>query len=549
MPAATLANFILYLLHVAALVAVGIGLPRLFGLPARARLLHYRVVLVLALALPLVPPVALPAAAPLPAGAGGMGLITPALSLSTLTLPSPAAVAIGSWLSGAARWAGPLVLAAVLAGLGMRLAWLAGRFRRLRRLRRRAARLAPRPAAVADAVALVGADADIRLSPDISAPVNFGARRPTVLLPTTVRAYPDEEQRAIACHELIHVRRHDWLRILGDEILRALFWFHPAIWWLLDEIHLAREEVVDQEVVEITGNRRPYLEALVKLARPAARPALRPAASILGRAKLERRVALLLEEVQMSKTRLVTVLAVSVSGLVAAAAFAVWTLPLEAASRGTGAPGAPSIASPAVGGVAATFATQEKPGGEALPRLRPEQTKVLSRVEPVFTPEAKASGAKGVVIVEATIDTAGRVTAAKVLRSRGAAVDNAVLEAVRQWTFEPPERESAVVLTVRFDPEPRDPPEHRLRPEQTKVLSRVEPVYTPEGRASGVRGVVILEVRLDPAGNVTDAKVLRSRGAAVDRAIVEAVRQWKFEPRGREGTAVVTVRFDPGSGL
>jgi len=348
---------------------------------------------------------------------------------------------------------------------------------------------------------------------------------------------------------LIHVRRQDWLRILGDEIVRAAFWFHPAIWWLLDEIHLAREELVDQEVVEITGNRRPYLEALVKLARPATRPALRPASSILGRAKLERRVALLLKEVHMSKTRLVGGLVACGTALVVAAAFAMWSLPLDAAATGVYGPSAPSVGSHAVDGIAAGT-TQEKPSGLALPRLRPEQTKILSRVAPVYPPEAKASGVKGVVIAEASIDTAGNVTAVKVLRSRGAAVDRAVVEAVGQWKFEPPAVESAALVTVQFDPATaatasRRPPENRLSPEQTKVLSRVEPAYPPEAKASGVKGVVIVEATIDTAGNVTAAKVLRSRGAAVDRAVIEAVRQWKFEPPGKEGTAVVTVAFDP----
>jgi len=354
-------------------------------------------------------------------------------------------------VSGAVRWAGPLVLAAIIAGFAIRLLWLATGFRRLRRLRSRAVRFEPRPTPVVDAVALAAADADIRLSPEIAAPVNFGARRPTVLLPTPVLAYPDEEQRAVACHELIHVRRHDWLRTVGDEILRAVFWFHPAIWWLLDEIHLAREQVVDQEVVAITGTRRPYLEALVKLARPAARPVLRPASSILGRAQLEARVALLLKEVRMSKTRLVGGLVASTSALLAAAALAMWTLPLHAAPIDMRTSGAPAIDLPAPD-AAETGTIEQKPGAEALPRLSPAQTKILSRVDPVYPSEAKASGVKGVVIVEARIDTAGNVTDVKVLRSRGAVVDRAVVEAVRLWKFEPPATESAVVLTVRFDP-------------------------------------------------------------------------------------------------
>ena len=56
-------------------------------------------------------------------------------------------------------------------------------------------------------------------------------------------------QEAILCHELLHVRARDWLFTVAEELVRAIFWFHPAIWWLLGEISLAREQVVDREVV------------------------------------------------------------------------------------------------------------------------------------------------------------------------------------------------------------------------------------------------------------------------------------------------------------
>ncbi len=538
MPAITLANFVVYLLHVAALVAIGVGLPRAFALLApRARLFHYRVVLVVALVLPLVS-----AGAP-PAGSVSPAWVHAIESAATGAQPASVPSAPAAFSSMLARSTGLLVLGAIVAGLVARLVWLAVGFRRLRRLRRGAPCLEPRPIPVIDAVVLAAADADIRLSPEIACPVNFGARRPTVLLPTTLRTYPDDEQRAVMCHELIHVRRHDWLRAVGDEIVRALFWFHPAIWWLLDEIHLAREQAVDLEVVEITGTRRPYLEALVKLARPAARPALRPASSILGRAQLAPRVALLLKEVRMSKKRVVGGAVASTSALLVAAALAVWAMPLQAAPTEMRAPSGRTVHLPGLAAASAAT-TQQKAGAGTLPRLSPAQTKIVSRVAPVYPPEAKTQGLRGVVILEARIDTAGNVIDARVLRSRGEIVDRAVLDAVRQWKFKPPATESLATLTVVFNPETvgRTP---RMSPEEAKVLSRVEPVYSPEARSHGLKGVVIVEVGIDTAGNVTDAKVLRSRGAAVDQAVLDAVRQWKFEPPAKESRAVVTVPFNP----
>jgi beta-lactamase regulating signal transducer with metallopeptidase domain len=340
MPLPTLANFVVYVLQVAAIAAAGVAVAGVFGLAApRARLLHFRIVLVVAVTLPLVWSAVARPAAPTPAWLRAFGPVArPPLSASEPVTGVAAGEARVPPVPALPYLAGPMVLAAFGVGLAARAAWVAAGFRRLRRLRLGASRLEPRPAPVREAVALAAADADIRLSPDVACPVSFGDRRATVLLPAAINEYPDDEQRAVTCHELIHVRRHDWMRAVGDETVRAVFWFHPAIWWLLDAIELAREQVVDQEVVALIGRRRPYLEALVKLARPVSRPALRPVASFLAREHLAQRVALLLKETGMSKMRLIGGLAASTSSVLAVAAVVVWALPLQAAGRAEGAP-------------------------------------------------------------------------------------------------------------------------------------------------------------------------------------------------------------------
>ena len=60
----------------------------------------------------------------------------------------------------------------------------------------------------------------------------------------------------------------------------------------------------------------------------------------------------------------------------------------------------------------------------------------IKNVPPVYPEDALASRTQGVVIIEATIDTGGRVSAARVLRSLPM-LDQAALDAVRQWEFEP----------------------------------------------------------------------------------------------------------------
>jgi protein TonB len=64
---------------------------------------------------------------------------------------------------------------------------------------------------------------------------------------------------------------------------------------------------------------------------------------------------------------------------------------------------------------------------------QPSKTK---HVPPIYPPMAKAAGVEGVVIIETLIDPKGRVQEARVLRSI-ALLDQAALDAVKQWEFVP----------------------------------------------------------------------------------------------------------------
>jgi protein TonB len=60
----------------------------------------------------------------------------------------------------------------------------------------------------------------------------------------------------------------------------------------------------------------------------------------------------------------------------------------------------------------------------------------LVDVKPVYPDEARRANVQGVVIIEIVIDTQGRVHDARILRSIPG-LDDAALEAVRQWEFTP----------------------------------------------------------------------------------------------------------------
>lgn len=86
-------------------------------------------------------------------------------------------------------------------------------------------------------------------------------------------------------------------------------------------------------------------------------------------------------------------------------------------------------------------------------------------------------------------------------------------------------------------------------------LVRVDPDYPARAKQQGIRGYVEVEFTISPVGTVVNEKILRSKPPRVfDRASLQAVRRWKYNPMIKGGVAVarhgVQVRFDfdPGSG-
>jgi protein TonB len=76
------------------------------------------------------------------------------------------------------------------------------------------------------------------------------------------------------------------------------------------------------------------------------------------------------------------------------------------------------------------------------------------------------------------------------------------------------------------------------------VLYKVHPEYPSIAQAAMLEGIVILEATVDGDGRVESVRVLRSKGVLLDRAAVDAVKQWRYSPlifHGRPHPFILTV--------
>ena len=74
--------------------------------------------------------------------------------------------------------------------------------------------------------------------------------------------------------------------------------------------------------------------------------------------------------------------------------------------------------------------------------------KVLHRVEPRYTREARANGIQGTVLIEVTVDETGTPDKVSILSPIGFGLDSRAMDAVRQWSFRPGMKEGKPVRSV-----------------------------------------------------------------------------------------------------
>jgi hypothetical protein len=100
----------------------------------------------------------------------------------------------------------------------------------------------------------------------VRVPAAIGFWKRTIVLPAwALRELPAQDLNVILLHEFAHLRRwDDWTNLI-QKIVRALFFFHPAVWWIEKRISVEREMACDDAVLAETANPHGYAACLVSL--------------------------------------------------------------------------------------------------------------------------------------------------------------------------------------------------------------------------------------------------------------------------------------------
>ena len=102
----------------------------------------------------------------------------------------------------------------------------------------------------------------------VQVPAVMGWLRPVILLPASaLTGLTALQLDALLAHELAHVRRYDYLVNLVQSVIETLLFYHPAVWWVSQQVREEREHCCDDLAVAVCGDAHLYATALVGMER------------------------------------------------------------------------------------------------------------------------------------------------------------------------------------------------------------------------------------------------------------------------------------------
>jgi bla regulator protein BlaR1 len=109
-------------------------------------------------------------------------------------------------------------------------------------------------------------NARVLWSPEIATPFCWQLHSPVIVLPETLRSFPDAELDAVLRHELAHLKAQHPLRLFLQRLLEIGFWFHPLVWWSSREASVQRELASDLMANHSASQAATFLRGMVRLA-------------------------------------------------------------------------------------------------------------------------------------------------------------------------------------------------------------------------------------------------------------------------------------------
>lgn len=302
----------------------------------------------------------------------------------------------------------------------------------------------------------LGSSVKVVTGSEIHSPLTIGYFSPVIFLPETFRQLSTDRLIPVIAHEMAHIQRKDLITISIQVVLNILYFFHPFMRVVNQQLDLNRERICDEMAVQALGlNRRQYgRELLAHL-----EASLKPQANIaftggmfLNRKNIIKRFEYLVNEENgiMSKLKISQKIII---GLILSMMVLLSCSDIDTSEKQSEL----SLASPtemAKEGSFVEYASPPEPIGGFI-----EIQKAVKYPE-----SAREAGIEGTVIVQVTIDESGHAINATVLQGvPDSGLNEAAIDALNSIRWQPAKQadDNPVAVTVSV------PISFRLNPESS----------------------------------------------------------------------------------
>ncbi|MBM3738497.1 MAG: M56 family metallopeptidase [Acidobacteria bacterium] len=242
---------------------------------------------------------------------------------------------------------------------------------------------------------------ELRTAPSQAMPFTWGLLRPVIVAPGGTA--PE-----VVLHELAHAARKDHWWLIVSQLACAVYWFHPGVWWAARQARIAREHACDDWAIRQGAAPVSYAESLVEVARSGLQAQL-GTASAAGQTPLEPRLRMILDSTTDRRPVRRWMLAAAAMLAVIAA------VPTATAQK-----------------------VYKIADGITPPKL-------LTKVEPAYTPEARKARISGTVVMSLEIHEDGKAHNFQITQPLDAGLDQQAIKAVQKWTFAPAKKDGQAV--------------------------------------------------------------------------------------------------------
>jgi TonB family protein len=257
----------------------------------------------------------------------------------------------------------------------------------------------------------------------IGGPVTVGVWRDVMLVPPGfLESIGDEDLDVVMAHEFAHMRRRDFVKNLGYEVLSLPVAYHPALWLTRARVAESREMVCDAMAAEAVSGSERYARSLLRLAWLLVKGApdeTLHAIGIFDANSFERRVMRLSEErVEMPGVRrFATAAACGMVGLVTCASALGLRMELPAPAT-------------------AAVAQDATPARVTIPAQKMDAVYKRPPVYPAQAKEKKDT-LNGPVVLDVIVDEEGVPSDVRVRKGLRSDYDESALQAVKEWRWNP----------------------------------------------------------------------------------------------------------------